>query len=250
MACPPDDLDRGQCGQCGGNFIHCNHLCKRTRDYVCGHQQRQPQHVQTSDYCRVCSAYSNRPRPTQQLHQIVTNCWPKYHFRHNHPIVGCEHVCDELYILLCAVDCRMHNLDQCRHCHHGEYWTVPKRDVLLASPCHQHLGNDARRQRGIRVIHRQSATSVICKIIPGHQCNQTKNQPQPHLGSQHTCHQLRVLHRPDNRNLHHLEKHRHRPDRSSHWPRQNKAIYWQVRAKNTIGTTLSSSTFWKFTTAP
>ena len=31
---------------------------------------------------------------------------------------------------------------------------------------------------------------------------------------------------------------------------KNKAYYWQVRAKNTIGTTLSSSTFWKFTTAP
>ena len=31
---------------------------------------------------------------------------------------------------------------------------------------------------------------------------------------------------------------------------KNKAYYWQVRAKNTIGTTLSASTFWKFTTAP
>jgi hypothetical protein len=31
---------------------------------------------------------------------------------------------------------------------------------------------------------------------------------------------------------------------------KNKAYYWQVRAKNTAGTTLSSSTFWKFTTAP
>jgi hypothetical protein len=31
---------------------------------------------------------------------------------------------------------------------------------------------------------------------------------------------------------------------------KNKAYYWQVRAKNTGGTTLSSSTFWKFTTAP
>jgi hypothetical protein len=31
---------------------------------------------------------------------------------------------------------------------------------------------------------------------------------------------------------------------------KNKAYYWQVRARNTIGTTLSSSTFWKFTTAP
>jgi hypothetical protein len=31
---------------------------------------------------------------------------------------------------------------------------------------------------------------------------------------------------------------------------KNKAYYWQVRAKNTGGTTLSASTFWKFTTAP
>lgn len=31
---------------------------------------------------------------------------------------------------------------------------------------------------------------------------------------------------------------------------KNKAYYWQVRAKNTAGTTLSASTFWKFTTAP
>ena len=31
---------------------------------------------------------------------------------------------------------------------------------------------------------------------------------------------------------------------------KNKAYYWQVRARNTIGTTLSASTFWKFTTAP
>jgi len=31
---------------------------------------------------------------------------------------------------------------------------------------------------------------------------------------------------------------------------KNKAYYWQVRAKNSAGTTLSSSTFWKFTTAP
>jgi hypothetical protein len=31
---------------------------------------------------------------------------------------------------------------------------------------------------------------------------------------------------------------------------KNKTYYWQVRARNTIGTTLSSSTFWKFTTAP
>ena len=31
---------------------------------------------------------------------------------------------------------------------------------------------------------------------------------------------------------------------------KNKAYYWQVRAKNLGGTTLSSSTFWKFTTAP
>jgi hypothetical protein len=31
---------------------------------------------------------------------------------------------------------------------------------------------------------------------------------------------------------------------------KNKAYYWQVRAKNVGGTTLSSSTFWKFTTAP
>jgi hypothetical protein len=31
---------------------------------------------------------------------------------------------------------------------------------------------------------------------------------------------------------------------------KNKAYYWQVRAKNTAGTTISSSTFWKFTTAP
>ena len=31
---------------------------------------------------------------------------------------------------------------------------------------------------------------------------------------------------------------------------KNKAYYWQVRAKNTAGTTLSSSTFWKFTTTP
>lgn len=30
---------------------------------------------------------------------------------------------------------------------------------------------------------------------------------------------------------------------------KNKAYYWQVRAKNPGGTTLSSSTFWKFTTA-
>ena len=30
---------------------------------------------------------------------------------------------------------------------------------------------------------------------------------------------------------------------------KNKAYYWQVRAKNTAGTTLSASTFWKFTTA-
>jgi hypothetical protein len=31
---------------------------------------------------------------------------------------------------------------------------------------------------------------------------------------------------------------------------KNKSYYWQVRALNTAGTTLSSSTFWKFTTAP
>lgn len=31
---------------------------------------------------------------------------------------------------------------------------------------------------------------------------------------------------------------------------KNKTYYWQVRARNTAGTTLSSSTFWKFTTAP
>lgn len=31
---------------------------------------------------------------------------------------------------------------------------------------------------------------------------------------------------------------------------KNKAYYWQVRAKNAGGTTLSNSTFWKFTTAP
>jgi hypothetical protein len=31
---------------------------------------------------------------------------------------------------------------------------------------------------------------------------------------------------------------------------KNKSYYWQVRARNTAGTTLSSSTFWKFTTAP
>jgi hypothetical protein len=30
---------------------------------------------------------------------------------------------------------------------------------------------------------------------------------------------------------------------------KNKAYYWQVRAKNPGGTTISSSTFWKFTTA-
>jgi hypothetical protein len=30
---------------------------------------------------------------------------------------------------------------------------------------------------------------------------------------------------------------------------KNKAYYWQVRARNTGGTTLSSTTFWKFTTA-
>jgi hypothetical protein len=28
------------------------------------------------------------------------------------------------------------------------------------------------------------------------------------------------------------------------------SYYWQVRAKNTAGTTLSASTYWKFTTAP
>jgi hypothetical protein len=31
---------------------------------------------------------------------------------------------------------------------------------------------------------------------------------------------------------------------------KNKSYYWQARAKNTAGTTLSASTFWKFTTAP
>jgi hypothetical protein len=31
---------------------------------------------------------------------------------------------------------------------------------------------------------------------------------------------------------------------------KNKTYFWQVRAKNTGGTTLSNSTFWKFTTAP
>lgn len=31
---------------------------------------------------------------------------------------------------------------------------------------------------------------------------------------------------------------------------KNKAYYWQVRAKNLGGTTLASSTYWKFTTAP
>jgi hypothetical protein len=30
---------------------------------------------------------------------------------------------------------------------------------------------------------------------------------------------------------------------------KNKTYFWQVRAKNTGGTTLSNSTFWKFTTA-
>ena len=29
-----------------------------------------------------------------------------------------------------------------------------------------------------------------------------------------------------------------------------KSYFWQVRAKNTAGKTLSASTFWKFTTAP
>jgi hypothetical protein len=31
---------------------------------------------------------------------------------------------------------------------------------------------------------------------------------------------------------------------------KNKAYYWQVRAKNAGGTTLSATTYWKFTTAP
>jgi hypothetical protein len=31
---------------------------------------------------------------------------------------------------------------------------------------------------------------------------------------------------------------------------KNKSYYWQARAKNTAGTTLSATTFWKFTTAP
>jgi hypothetical protein len=31
---------------------------------------------------------------------------------------------------------------------------------------------------------------------------------------------------------------------------KGKSYYWQVRAKNTAGATLSASTFWKFTTAP
>ena len=31
---------------------------------------------------------------------------------------------------------------------------------------------------------------------------------------------------------------------------KNKVYYWQVRAKNAGGTTLSTTTYWKFTTAP